>query len=92
MKYEIVFTQQAYSDLELAFAWYENERAGLGWEFRNEIALAVDKISDERVSYQIYSGAARKIQMARFPYHLYYKKYPRTFVLSNNGLLDNRTA
>ncbi len=71
MKYEIVFTQQAHSDLELAFAWYENERAGLGWEFRNEIALSVEKISDERVSYQIYIGAVRKISMARFLYHLY---------------------
>ena len=43
MKYEVVLTNKAYDDLQLAFDWYENERAGLGWEFRNEFALCIEK-------------------------------------------------
>lgn len=39
MKYEVAFTQQAHRDLEMAFAWYENERAGLGWDGSLETKL-----------------------------------------------------
>lgn len=90
MQYEIVFTRQAHSDLELAFAWYENERTGLGWEFRNEIALCIDKLADERVSYPVYFGAVRKLHVARFPYLLYYKKYPRKKIIAVAAVLHER--
>ena len=75
MKYEIVFTQSAYNDLQLGFEWYEKERVGLGWEFRNEIALCIEKITDDRVSYRSFSGSIRKITVGRFPYIIYFKKH-----------------
>src|SRR5688500_12608055 len=74
MKYDIVFTFSAGIDLQLAFDWYENEMPGLGWEFRNEIALCIEKIIDDRVSYQIYLKDTHKIFVARFPYIIYYRK------------------
>ena len=74
MKYKIEFTHSASQDLEYAFLYYENESAGLGWEFRNEIALCIEKIIDDSVSYQVYFNNIRKIFVTRFPYLLYFIK------------------
>lgn len=74
MSYEINFTLAAELDLKLAFDWYEKESVGLGWEFRNEIALCIEKITDDRVSYQVYIHDIHKIGVARFPYIIYYRK------------------
>ncbi len=74
MIYEIIFSLTAETDLHLAFEWYEKESHGLGWEFRNEIALCLEKITDDRVSYQIYFDDIHKIFVARFPYLIYYRK------------------
>ncbi len=90
MKYEILFTQPAYHDLQLAFDWYENERAGLGWEFRNEIALSLEKINDDRVSYRAFAGAVRKIPLQRFPYIVYFKKYESKKMIVIAAVLHER--
>lgn len=75
MNYEIEFTRSANEDLENAFSWYENERVGLGWEFRNEVALCIEKITNDKIRYQIYYADIHKIFITRFPYLLYFKKY-----------------
>ena len=74
MSYEIAFTFSAENDLQLAFDWYESESHGLGWEFRNEVALCIEKIIVDRVSYQIYFADVHKIFVSRFPYLIYYRK------------------
>ena len=73
MNCKILFTPSAEEDLQNAFTWYENESPGLGWEFRNEIALCTEKITNHTVSYQIYIGEIHKIAVARFPYIIYYR-------------------
>ena len=90
MRYEIIFTSPAYNDMQLAFDWYERERAGLGWEFRNEIALCVEKINDDTVSYRKFAGMVRKIPVARFPYFIYFKKYLRKKVIVIAAVLHER--
>lgn len=74
MKYNILFTGSAEKDMQDSFKWYENESIGLGWEFRNEIAICITRILDDTVSFQIYFGEIRKIAIERFPYLIYYKK------------------
>ncbi len=90
MKYEVVFTPPAYNDLQLAFAWYEQERAGLGWEFRNEIALCVEKITKDTVGYRKVKGAVRKLPVSRFPYIIYFRKYLRKKVIVVAAVLHER--
>jgi len=74
MNYEIVFTRSADSDLEDAFKWYESMKPLLGWEFREKLSNCIEKIIDDRVDHQIYSGNIRKIKLQRFPYKVYYIK------------------
>jgi plasmid stabilization system protein ParE len=74
MSYNVSFTPSADSDLQDAFEWYESQKALLGWEFRENVSLCIDRITDERVEYRIYSGKTRRIRLIRFPYNLYYIK------------------
>lgn len=90
MRYEVVFTLPAHHDLELAFKWYENERAGLGWEFRNEVALCIEKISDDRVGYRKFAGTIRVFPVGRFPYTIYFKKFLRKKTIVIAAVLHER--
>jgi len=74
MSYDIVFTPSADIDLQDAFKWYESERPLLGWEFRESFSRSMDRIMDERIDYQVYSGNIRFIRLVRFPYKVYYIK------------------
>ena len=77
MHYNIVFTSQADRDLQQAIDWYEIQRPFLGWEFREDIIISIDKIINDRVDYQIYSGIVHKLKLTRFPYNIYYLKEQR---------------
>jgi toxin ParE1/3/4 len=37
MKYTLILSEEAEDDIHLAFAWYEEQRTGLGIDFLNEI-------------------------------------------------------
>ena len=74
MNYNIVFTTQAEIDLKEAINWYEKKRDLLSWEYREDIRITIDKIIDDRIEYQMYSGNIRKIKLVKFPYNLYYLK------------------
>jgi hypothetical protein len=49
-------------------------RAHLGQEFREEVRVTIDKLIDNPVDYQVYTGKIRKIKLDRFPYSVYYEK------------------
>jgi plasmid stabilization system protein ParE len=74
MSYSVLFTPSADVDLEDAFKWYESQKPLLGWEFRENVSHCIDKIMNDRVDYQVYADAIRKIKLERFPYKLYYLK------------------
>jgi plasmid stabilization system protein ParE len=46
----------------------------VGKEFRDEARIAIDKLADEFVDYQIYFGKIRKTKLDRFPYYIYYER------------------
>ncbi|NOR81701.1 MAG: hypothetical protein GQ529_12860 [Methyloprofundus sp.] len=48
------YTDRAKDDLELAFAWYERQRRGLGFEFLNCIEIAVKSILENPEMYRIH--------------------------------------
>jgi hypothetical protein len=51
-EYRLLLSQpRADLDVEAAFAWYENERSGLGDEFRGELRLAYDRIASGPLRY-----------------------------------------
>ena len=91
MSYSIVFTSFADRDLEEAAKWYESKRALLGWEFRNEVSSAIDKIMDDRVDYQIFTDKVRKLRLIKFPYHIFYIKDHKSQKIVVLGLFHFKT-
>lgn len=76
MSYEVVFVAAAHEDLQLAFEWYENQRTGLGWKFRYEVAACVEIITNDLVSYQGFHGRNEKGSIIQIPlHHLLYLLY-----------------
>lgn len=59
-------------DVEAAFEWYENERAGLGMEFLDELRAAYTRIVDRPVKYQLLRSGIRRALLKRFPYAVYF--------------------
>ena len=74
MSYNIIIFSTARAHLQGAFDWYEFQRPNLGQEFREEARTAIDKLMDDSVNYQVYTGKIRKIKLDRFPYSVYYEK------------------
>ena len=50
--YRLVAEPAADRDIEGAFGWYQNERAGLGLEFLDELRVAYGRIADGPLKYR----------------------------------------
>jgi plasmid stabilization system protein ParE len=59
-------------DVEAAFAWYENERPGLGLEFLSELRAAYNRIAAGPFGYQELRSGIRRALLRRFPYAVYF--------------------
>jgi plasmid stabilization system protein ParE len=67
------FRAAASADVEEAYAWYEEQREGLGDEFRAAIDVAVDLISNNPKLWAVVHRDMRRILLRRFPYGLFYR-------------------
>jgi toxin ParE1/3/4 len=72
-KYEIQLQAEAVTDIQNAFDWYEEERAGLGSLFINELEISLGKISENPFFYSSVNNWARKIKVNRFPFLIIYE-------------------
>lgn len=59
-------------DIEAAFDWYENEQAGLGDEFLDELRATYDRIANGPLAYQDLRSGIRRALLRRFPYSVYF--------------------
>ena len=90
MIFNVSFSFSAINDINHAFNWYEKQSPGLGWAFRNEIAICVEKINTDKISYRQFVPGAYKIGLKRFPYQLYFLKREETLTLTIIAVLHNR--
>jgi toxin ParE1/3/4 len=60
------------SDIEAAFAWYEGEEPGLGYEFLDEVRATYLQIKDGPLKYQVLRSGIRRAITRRFPYAVYF--------------------
>ena|SRR5688572_3671636 len=59
-------------DVETAFAWYEEQRAGLGREFLHELDVVYERIAKFPFLYaELYRGL-RRVRLRRFPVGVFY--------------------
>ncbi len=67
------FLPSAVVDVRTAWAWYEEERAGLGDEFVAAVEAAVDRLLDSPLASPVVFRDARRFLPERFLYCLFYR-------------------
>jgi plasmid stabilization system protein ParE len=77
MKRAILFAPLARLDFEDAAAWCEEQRAGLGDEFRIAVNAALQRVLKSPHRFRLVSPSTHKIALNRFRnYSLYYSVEP----------------
>ncbi len=59
-------------DVEAAFTWYENEQAGLGDYFLDELRACYERIMRFPLGYQDLEDGIRRALLRRLPYGVYF--------------------
>jgi plasmid stabilization system protein ParE len=82
------YTNRSKDDVELAFAWYERQRRGLGFEFLDCIEVALQNIAAYPEMYQIRYSFFRGCPIRRFPFSIFYTIEDNQIVI--HSAFDNR--
>lgn len=77
----IRFLPPARQELDDAFDWYQQQAAGLGFDFLDEVDRVVRRIRLFPESCAILADDVRRAQVNRFPYGLIYGAEPGTLVV-----------
>jgi plasmid stabilization system protein ParE len=72
MKYKVIVRPEAGDDLKEAFAWYEDKRTGLGYDFLLQVEAGINFIKRNPEIHPIEYKEARKHVIKRFPYKIIY--------------------
>jgi plasmid stabilization system protein ParE len=67
-----IVESRADDEVRDAYAWYQNERQGLGDDFLAELRAAYLRIIEGPRRYQATSTGVRRVQLRRFPYIVYF--------------------
>jgi plasmid stabilization system protein ParE len=68
----VVYKPAAETEIDDAFATYEEQRRGLGIEFLDELARIEGHLRANPALYQRIDGDLRRAVMRRFPYGIFY--------------------
>jgi plasmid stabilization system protein ParE len=82
------YTDRSKDEVELAFAWYERQRRGLGFEFLDCVEAAFQNIIDYPELYQIRYSYFRGCHIRRFPFSVFYTIEETEIVV--HSVFDNR--
>lgn len=82
------YTVRAKDDIELAFAWYERQRRGLGFEFLDCVEVSIRSILENPKMYRIYYSCFRGCVVRRFPFSIFYTIEDKEIVV--HSIFDNR--
>ena len=66
------YTNRSKDDLDIAIAWYEKQRRGLGFEFLDCVEAAIKSILESPKLYRIYYSNFRGCIVRRFPFIIFY--------------------
>jgi plasmid stabilization system protein ParE len=73
MGVEVVVLPGAERDIEAAYEWYEDRRAGLGEEFLDQIDRCFGVIAEHPAHCPVVHGTLRRALSRRFPYAVFYE-------------------
>ena len=69
----VSFHPEARAEFAAAVRWYENERSGLGHDFRQEAKAAIEATAQAPEAYGILRDDIRCHMLQRFPYGILYQ-------------------
>ncbi len=72
MSLPVIFRPEAQADLEETYAWYEEQRAGLGEDLLLCMEDALSKIRRHPEAYPEMHKGVRRALIRRFPYGVFY--------------------
>lgn|SRR5262245_13545124 len=70
---KIRYLTAAETELQEAVHYYNEQRAGLGFEFSDEVRDAVDRIRNYPLAWTALSKRTRRCQVHRFPFSIIYE-------------------
>ncbi len=79
---QLLIRPAAAADIDDAFIWYEQQRPGLGAQFLETVANALDAIRGNPRLHSIIHRNTRRALLRRFPYGIYYRIYPESIVVA----------
>ena len=71
MKLPVVLQDEAQSEFDNAFDWYDSQRAGPGSEFVAEVRKVFDRIAANPMMHQAVFADVRQGVVRRFPYSVF---------------------
>jgi len=72
MKYSLIILPKAEKDIEEAYLWYEDKRAGLGYDFILNLEAGFEQIKRDPYVFKKEYKETRKHLMKRFPFKIIY--------------------
>lgn len=69
---KLIIRKEAEQEIGRVFAWYEQQRMGLGAHFVAEVERGLQRIHQHPNLYPIAYRGIRKIPLRTFPYNIYY--------------------
>jgi hypothetical protein len=70
---KVTYLAASDSEFEAATTYYNQERAGLGFEFADEVKQTLDRIKNYPEAWTPLSKRTRRCQVHRFPYSVIYQ-------------------
>ena len=73
MSRPLVFQPGVRDEIDDAYAWYQEQRHGLGEEFLTEVERVLVQIEQNPEMHALIYRALRHSRLKRFPYAVYYR-------------------
>lgn len=72
MARRLVVQRQSDLDIQAAALWYEDQRAGLGMRFLDELDKVFQRIADNPKQFPQLEAEVRRVLLDHFPYGVYF--------------------
>lgn len=72
MTYDLLILPKAEEDIETSYTWYEERRAGLGYDFILNLEAGFEEILRDPYKFKVEYKAVRKHLIKRFPFKIVY--------------------
>lgn len=73
MIYKLEIREEAYSDIDQSFAYYEKRQRGLGEKFLGDLDLSLQYVIKAPENFLLKRNQYREVVLRKFPYVVTYK-------------------